>query len=230
MLPDRKNQSKAPAKRGAFSRALERFREKRAADNRTIRIGFIIDATGSREQTWETAQTIQGRMFGAVAGLGKARVRLVHFGGDQLADHGWSADTRALARTMAAVRCRQGLTQIIPALDGFLFGEKPDALILVGDAFEEHPQALSNFLHLFAGRRTPVFTFFEGDNDAAECAYREIAEKTGGRFARLGDDLPLGDLCEGVALLAGGGEKALRRLGNEKARRLLLSGPADRQS
>lgn len=226
MLPMKKSPTSAPAKRGAFSRALARFREQRAAENRIIRIGFIVDATGSRQQSWEAAQAIQGRMFRSVAGLGKVAIRLVHFGGDRLIDHGWRTDTHLLAREMAAVRCQPGLTQIIPALDLFLMG-KTDAIILVGDAFEEHPAALSNFLQLFVACRIPVFAFLEGESDVAESAFREIAEKTGGRFARLGDDLPLGDLCEGVALLTAGGEKAVRRLGNARARALLLNGPAD---
>ena len=117
--------------------------------NRIIRIGFIVDATGSRQATWEQAQTVQARMFQSLAALGKAELRLVHFGGGALTDHGWSNDTKMLARKMAGIRCRQGLTQVLDALDLFLFGEKPDALILVGDAFEEDSDALVNFLRVF---------------------------------------------------------------------------------
>ena len=52
--------------------------------------------------------------------------------------------------------------------------------------------------------------------------FRNFAEVTDGKFARFGDDLPLADLCQGVALLASGGKKALRQLGNKKVQRLLL--------
>ena len=230
MLPTRKTATDAPAKTGAFGRALERFREKRKADSRVIRIGFIVDATGSRQATWEQAQTVQTRMFRSLAALGRAELRLVHFGGGELTDHGWSNDTKMLARKMAGIRCRQGLTQVLDALDLFLFGEKPDALILVGDAFEEDSDALVNFLRVFVWRPVPIFAFLEGDDEAAAESFRVIAAKTGGRFARLGDDLPLGDLCEGVALLVGGGEKAVQRLSNARARRLLLTGPGDTTS
>lgn len=230
MLPATKTNTAAPAKRGAFGRALERFREKRKADSRSVRIGFIVDATASREQTWETAQTVQGRMFQALAGLGKAEIRLVHFGGGDLADHGWHADTRALARKMAGVRCRMGLTQIIPALQLFIAGEPAaDAVILVGDAFEEEATELAPLLQLFRTRRVRVFSFFDGESGFSEDAYRKIAAETGGRFARFGDDLPLGDLCEGVALLSGGGEQAARRLTNDNVRRLLLTAPDGRK-
>lgn len=231
MLPLKKTAAALPAKSGAFTRALERFREQRKADSRITRIGFIVDATGSRHATWEQAQTVQGRMFQAVAGLGRVSLRLVHFGGGVLTDHGWSEDTGRLAARMAAVRCHAGQTQVLPALRAFADdGERADAVILVGDAFEEEPDEALLLCQALRQRGIRVFAFFEGDLRAAEDQFRLIAETTGGRFARLGDDLPLADLCEGVALLAAGGEKAVRRLGNERARRLLLTGPSDRQS
>ena len=56
--------------------------------------------------------------------------------------------------------------------------------------------------------------------------FRRLAEETGGKFARFGEDLPLGALCEGVALLTAGGDQAVKRLGNKKVRQLLLTGPS----
>lgn len=213
-----------------MGKSLARAVERAKADRTRVRIGFIVDATASRDAAWEQAQTVQGRMFQSVGGLGRVSLRLVHFGGGDLTDHGWSEDTRQLAARMAAVRCRQGLTQVLPALRVFLDdGEKVDAVILVGDAFEEEPADALLLCHALRIRGIRVFAFFEGDLHAAEDQFRLIADMTGGRFARLGDDLPLAELCEGVALLAAGGEKAVRRLGSERARRLLLSGPADGQ-
>lgn len=212
---------------GALARAVERAK----ADRRRVRIGFIVDATASRDAAWEQAQTVQGRMFESVAGLGRVSLRLMHFGGGALTDHGWSENTRGLAARMAAVRCEQGLTHIVPALRTLLNDEhQADAVILVGDAFEEDAGDALLLCHALRIRGIKVFSFFEGGLGAAEDSFRLIAETTGGRFARLGDDLPLADLCEGVALLAAGGEKAVRRLTNERARKLLLAGPGDRKS
>lgn len=222
----KKTQNGLVQKSGAFGRALERVRAKREAQ-RGIRIGFIVDATGSREESWEQAQTVQGRMFQSVAGLGRVFIRLVHFGGRQLTDHGWSTDTAELAANMAAVRCRAGETQVLQALRAFLDdADHANAVILVGDAFEEDAHDAELLAHSLRAAGIKVFSFFEGDLRQAQDVYRKLAEITGGRFAKLGDDLPLGDLCEGVALLAAGGEKAIRRLKNEKARRLLLTGPS----
>lgn len=214
-----------------MGKSLTRAVARAKADRQRVRIGFIVDATASRDAAWEQAQTVQGRMFQAVAGLGRVSLRLVHFGGSALTDHGWSEDTSRLAARMAAVRCRQGLTQVLPALRAFVDdGEKADAVILVGDAFEEEPDEALLLCQALRMRGIKVFAFFEGDLQAAEDQFRLIAETTGGRFARLGDDLPLADLCEGVALLAAGGENAVRRLTNERARQLLLTGPTGRQS
>jgi len=70
-----------------------------------------------------------------------------------------------------------------------------------------------------------MFSFIEGDGLTANAVFKKLTYDTGWKFARFGADLPLGDLCEGVALLTSGGTKALRRLKNEKAR-LLLAGPS----
>ena len=68
MLPDETKET-SPATKSAFSRALERFAARQEERRRETRIGFIIDATGSRDATWEQAQTIQARMFRSVAHL-----------------------------------------------------------------------------------------------------------------------------------------------------------------
>lgn len=212
-----------------MGKSLTRAVARAKADRQRVRIGFIVDATGSREKSWEQAQTVQGRMFQSVADLGRVSIRLVHFGGGELIDHGWSADTHELAAHMAAVRCRTGGTQILQALRAFLGDtDQADAIILVGDAFEEDAHDAERLALSLRAAGIKVFSFFEGDLRQAQEVFRKLAEITGGRFAMLGDDLPLGDLCEGVALLAAGGEKAVRRLKNERARRLLLTGPSSR--
>jgi hypothetical protein len=230
MLPV-KRESTVPAK-SAFARARERFTARQEERRRETRIGFIVDATGSRHATWEQAQTIQATMFRSTAKLSALSLRLVHFGGNLLTDHGWMSDPRAVAAQMAGVHCWTGTTQIVPALRAFT-DENPEsranALILIGDCFEESQEdALSATCALkSAGIR--VFSFLEGKDWTAETVFRRLAEETGGKFARFGEDLPLGALCEGVALLTAGGNEAVKRLGNKKVR-LLLTGPAGKQS
>jgi len=221
-----KTDRNTPAKgKGTFMRALARFREAR----KVVRIGLIIDATASRGDTWERAQMIQDRMFTQVSGMRALSLRLIHFGGNDLTDHGWQDSPKALAAKMAAVRCASGLTQILPALEAFLDDQENDqasAIILIGDAFEECSDEAGTIAGLLAARNIRVFCFLEGDHGTAETVFQLLASITGGKFARFGSDLPLSDLCEGVALLASGGAKAVGRLSNTKARQLLLTGPS----
>ena len=211
-------------KKSVWGRALERYKE----STRPSRIGFLVDATGSRNKTWERAQGIQSKMFRAAHGIKAIKLRLVHFGGNRLTTRDWEDDTKSVAAHMAAVRCRAGLTQILEGLQTFI-DEAPEdrasAIILIGDYFEEcSTQAKITSVRL-KDMGIKVYSFIEGNDHTAQTVFRNLAEVTDGRFARFGEDLPLADLCQGVALLASGGRKALRQLGNKKVQRLLL-GPA----
>ena len=226
MLPVKRET--APAAKSAFARARERFAARQEERRRETRIGFIVDATGSRHETWERAQTVQATMFRSTAKLSALSLRLVHFGGDRLADHGWMSNPRAVAARMAGVDCWIGLTQIVPALRSFATEDpesRANALILIGDCFEESQEDALAVARALKSVGIRVFSFLEGNDWTAETVFRRLAEETGGKFARFGEDLPLGALCEGVALLTAGGNEAVKRLGNKKVQRLLLTGP-----
>jgi hypothetical protein len=214
-------------KRSILDKARARY-DARAASKRPIKIGFLIDATGSRGETWEQAQVIQAKMFKATLGLSTLRLRLVHYGGNMLSDLGWEDDVRKVAAHMTAVRCVSGLTQINEGLQAFMQDapeDKADAVILIGDCFEED-SAYAGFVgSRLKSAGIKVFSFIEGDDLTATVVFKKLADDTDGKFARFGADLPLADLCEGVALLTSGGTKALGRLKNKKAR-LLLTGPS----
>ena len=53
--------------KSVWSRAMNRYKE-HTEKKQPTKIGFLIDSTASREQTWEQAQTIQAKMFRAVSG------------------------------------------------------------------------------------------------------------------------------------------------------------------
>ncbi len=228
MLPAKmQNTGKKKNAPSAFARALERVNARRQAAQ-PIHIGFIVDATGSREQTWEQAQRVQFRMFKSLGRLRSLWVRLIHFHGGIAILHGWRSDPKEIAAEMAEVNCLSGLTNIVPSLRSFVdenFFKMAHVVILIGDCFEEKREEVEQVAALLAEKKIPVYCFLEGDDWTAETVFKRIAEVTGGKFARFGDDLPLGDLCEGVALLTAGGEKGLKRLKNKRAKQLLLTGP-----
>ncbi|MDG4901416.1 MULTISPECIES: hypothetical protein [unclassified Mesorhizobium] len=227
MLPAKRHKTESESG-SVLARALDRLQAHRRERRRNTRLGFLIDATGSRNETWEQAQGIHASMFRAVAGLGNFQVRLVHFGGGKLSDHGWMAGSREVAAAFAGVRCISGCTQILSGLAAFLEakeGERPSAIILIGDCFEEDAGEASRIALDLNEAGIRVYCFLEGEDTTAEGVFREIAETTGGRMVKFGSELPLADLCAGVALLTAGGEKAAHLIENEKARRLLLTGP-----
>jgi hypothetical protein len=77
--PDDKNQLPAKAKNAevdAFLRKVATMPAARPANGRG-RLIFAMDATASREPSWDRACKIQGEMFEATAALGGLDVQLV---------------------------------------------------------------------------------------------------------------------------------------------------------
>ena len=100
--------------------------------------------------------------------------------------------------------------------------EQATAIILIGDCFEENDTMAECAAVLLKHKGIKIFSFIEGYDTTALPVFRRLSEITGGKFAMFGNELPLSDLCEGVALLTSGGEKALARLKNKKVQKLLL--------
>lgn len=189
-------------------------------------VGFIIDATDSRRHNWEEAQQAQRRMFGSVSKFGEMHLRLVHFGGGEITDCGWTKDPDAVAAAMAPVECIGGETQIIPSLRKFIDDDSiqgTPCVVVVGDCFEEETSDLDSVAEDLARRGIKVFTFLDGDKECAREAFKRLADKTGGAFAAFSPDMPFEDLCKGVALKAVGGDEALQSLQNAAVKRLLLT-------
>lgn len=190
------------------------------------RIGFIIDATASRGSNWVEAQDIQASMFREVSTVGTMQLRLVHFGGGTTTAHEWKSNLDDVAADMKRVSCMGGATQIVESLQSFV-GEneasRASSIILIGDSFEEDISELDAIAKELAIQKIKVFTFLDGHDPRAEKAFQSLSQITGGAFAKFGANMPLKDLCEGVALLSVGGTQALHRLKNQQAKTLLLT-------
>ena len=82
------------------------------------RLLFAIDATASREPTWDRACHLQSQMFAATTQLGNLHVQLCHYGGfNHFSTSEWCRSANALMREMDQVRCRGGHTQIKKVLE-----------------------------------------------------------------------------------------------------------------
>jgi hypothetical protein len=185
------------------------------------RIILAIDATASRQPSWDAAAKLQGQMFKAASGLD---VQLVYFRSlDECVASPWVSDARSLVSIMTSVMCRSGHTQIGKVLAHVAKEHRArpvNALILISDACEESPA------DLYAKARdlgVTVFLFQEGDDANAAVVYAEIARLTGGAVARFDAAAAqrLADLLKAVAVYAGGGVKALALQKTEAATLLL---------
>jgi hypothetical protein len=179
------------------------------------RLLFCMDATASREPTWDRAAKIQGEMFVAAEALGGLDVRLAFYRGfDDFKASKWTSNGIELARLMTRVACLAGNTQIGRV---FTFAaeetkrRKLDALVFVGDCFEENLDSVGALAGQLGLLGVPAFLFQEGDNAAAANAFAQFAHLTNGRHCRFDASSPdeLRRLLGAVAAYAAGGERAM---------------------
>lgn len=194
------------------------------------RLVFAMDATMSRQPTWDMALGLQSTMFDTVGEIGGLDVQLVYYRGNgECAASKWVSDAASLARLMTTVSCRGGHTQIGKVLLHALREtekRRVQALVFVGDAMEENPDDLCARAGDLALHGVPVFLFQEGREARAEATFREIARITHGAACRFdaGSAQQLKDLLAAVAAYASGGRAALdalARLGRPGARLLI---------
>lgn len=115
---------------------------------------------------------------------------------------------------MSTVMCRAGVTQLGKVLTHCLEQAKKgkiDAVVFVGDAFEENVDLLAATANELGRMGVKFFMFQEGDNAEADFAFREIARMTKGAYCRFDAGAPgrLTELLRAVAAYAAGGMKAL---------------------
>lgn len=193
------------------------------------RLVFAMDATMSRQPTWDRALSIQSQMFSETKRAGSLQVQLVYFRGfNECKASKWVGNPDALARLMTAVDCRGGNTQLSRVLTHVKAEASKSgvsAVVYVGDAFEEHIDAVSQSAGEIGLLGVPVFMFLEGTDPVAERAFKEIARLTRGAFFRLDSASPsiLAELLGAVAAYATGGRIALEsRAKSGNASQMLL--------
>lgn len=208
----------------AFLARAERTPPVEAARGRIV---FALDATMSRQPSWDLACALQADMFDAAAAVGGLAVRLVYFRGQgECRAARWTGDPVRLKEVMSGVACRGGLTQIgrVLAQTRREAEAKPlAALVYVGDAVEENVDRLAAQAGELALLGVRAFMFHEGRDPEAAHAFREIARVTGGVYlpfdAAAAEELR--DLLSAVAAWAAGGRPALEGRGDRASRRLL---------
>jgi hypothetical protein len=204
-----------------FVRQVERLPASQGGGGRG-RLLFVLDATASREPTWDHACTIQGEMFVAADALGGLEVRLAFYRGfDEFKVSRWTADGRELARLMGGVRCLAGRTQIARLLAYAAAQRREsrlDAVVFVGDCCEEDVDAVGHEAGQLGLLGLPVFVFQEGEDRTASRLFPQIAKLTRGAYCKFDRSSPdqLKRLLGAVAAYAAGGRTALLKYGREQ--------------
>lgn len=186
------------------------------------RLLFAMDATASREPTWDMACQIQGDMFAETAKLGGLDVQLAFYRGfREFKVTPWVSTSADLIPYMTRVRCLGGQTQLGRVL-GYAVKEtkkqRINAMVFVGDAFEEDVDAVCATAGELGMLGVPCFMFHEGTNPLAEACFRQIATLTRGAYcnfdARSAQQLK--ELLSAVAVFAAGGRPALADYGKRR--------------
>jgi len=179
------------------------------------RLIFAMDATASREPTWDQASHIQAEMFSETAALGGLEIQLVYYRGfGECRASPWVSNTGDLLRRMTAVRCLAGHTQIGKVLKHAAKeckARKVAALVFVGDCVEEDVDRLGHLAGELGLLGVPCFMFHEGGDPVARNVFQQIARLSGGAFCPFDANSAqqLRDLLAAVAVYAAGGRKAL---------------------
>ncbi len=196
-------------------------------------LAFLIDATGSREHSWQEAIQIQNRMFKEAGQFGELVTRLVHFQGANTLEvfppNRWARSAGEMQNHMNTILCMSGSTQIERGLQTCLeFPQRPKVIAAIGDACEEDIENIRKSARALKKAGIPVFSFFEGNDETGHKAYQTLAKESGGIFAKFGSKLDLSSLVTTAAAYSTGGLEAVQRLAhrpgsNQEAARVVAT-------
>lgn len=208
-----------PAAGGQVARFLEQAARVPAPLPVRGRLLFALDATASRQPTWNTASELQHQMFDVAATLGGLAVQLCYYRGPgELTVMPWTTRADALHGWMRQVRCQAGETQVERVLEHAAAESARvplSTLVFVGDCLEEEADRVLAAAGRLALRGVRAFLFQEGEDPRVRATFEAVARLTRGAWASFDTGSPehLRALLEAAAVYATGGGEALRQLG-----------------
>ena len=127
------------------------------------RLIFALDATMSRQPTWDSAIQIQAEMFGEAAKVGGLDIQLIYYRGLNECRAGkWASNAAALADMMSQIQVRGGYTQVgkvIAHARRETQRERVQAMVFVGDALEVDVDSVCAKAGELGLLGVPVFVF-----------------------------------------------------------------------
>lgn len=180
------------------------------------RLIFSLDATASRQATWDAASQLQAEMFVSARSLGGLNVQLCYFRGFGDFYHSdWHSNGDQLLRKMTGIRCQAGATQLERLLRHGIAenGQKKiRGIVFIGDAMEENLDSLANLAGKLGLLNVPLFIFQERGDPVARQAFQEMCRLSGGAYSQFDSASAdqLRELLQAVAVYAAGGLRALQ--------------------
>lgn len=179
------------------------------------RLIFSLDATASRQSTWDVASQLQADMFVSAQALGGLNLQLCYFRGfGEFYRSDWQGDSNKLLRVMSGITCQAGATQLKKILRHAIdenARRKVRGVVFIGDAMEEGIDELADLAGKLGVLNVPLFMFQEGGDSHVRQAYKELCRLSGGAYSQFdaASADQLRDLLRAVAVYAAGGLKAL---------------------
>lgn len=186
------------------------------------RMLLAMDATASREASWDRAATLHGEIFEEAGRSGVLDLQLCWYRGyREFQFSAWVTSADRLLQVMSGVRCAAGRTQLVKVLEHINREHTRQAVgaaVFIGDAAEEPLDVIADRAGTLGVKGCRVFMFQEGTDAGCRRAFQEVAHLTGGAYGALdgGSANHLRDWLRAVAAYAAGGRQGLERLEQSK--------------
>jgi hypothetical protein len=153
------------------------------------RLFYALDATASREPTWNIARDLQSKMFREATSIGRLDMQLVYYrGGDECRASRWVSSGDDLAAMMNKITCDAGMTQIGRVLKHILRENEKvtvQSAVFIGDACEEAIDPLAGMASALGKAGVPLNMFQEGRDENVRRVFRMLALRSGGAFCEF---------------------------------------------
>ncbi|MEQ8406966.1 MAG: VWA domain-containing protein [Gammaproteobacteria bacterium] len=200
----------------AFLSKVATMSPKAQGSSGLARLVFALDATASRQATWDSATQLQSEMFVSTQDLGTLNVQLCYFRGlGEFFHSDWQHNGDDLLRIMSGIQCQAGATQLGRLLKHVIAeneSEKIRGVVFIGDAMEENLDLLAQQAGKLGLLNIPLFIFQERGDPAARKAFVELCRLSGGAYSQFDSASAdqLRELLRAVAIYATGGLRALK--------------------
>jgi len=147
------------------------------------RLIFSLDATASRQATWDAASQLQTEMFFSTQTLSRLNVQLCYFRGfGEFFSSNWQSDAEDIVRIMSGIHCEAGITQLERLLRHAIKEndrQKIKGVVYIGDAFFTFPPTMAQGASQAIESANEIFNLIKDNHsDIQNVYFNNRAERT----------------------------------------------------